>query len=262
MYYSADGAVLEKNPPLLFQEDPLGSHGNNLRFNEKSWTDTIVGYLNESRRFVQCVMANMTLMHRPYTWLVNLNIEQELTPKEICSHRARFSRKMRQSGIVAVSVIEPTWPNRVHYHLLLSSQQSEKELRRIIAESMPTDIPFHSWVERIYNPLWWARYIVKAKAEGILNGRVSKDIHGGKRLLFKPNLGFNKVGYIGEFWIRSRAKLWNEICERESHIADGLELPGVRASAKRTWELVSASVSLRVVERNFGYYAWMEANGE
>jgi hypothetical protein len=124
------------------------------------------------------------------------------------------------------------------------------------------DVPFHSKIEAIRKSLWYARYIVKAKVEGIVGGRVVKDLYAPKRLLFKPNLGFNKVGYIGNFWAtKSKAKLWDDIRERERQIAEGLELPGVREKAREIWELVSACVPLRVVERNFGYFAWMEANG-
>lgn len=101
-----------------------------------------------------------------------------------------------------------------------------------------------------------AHYVVKAKVKGrTRSGKLVEDLYGPKRLLFKPNLSIRKVGTIGDFWERSKGKLWQEIRDIEKKIGEGLEKPHVRRLATHVYELLGQTISLNTLERSFGHSA-------
>ncbi len=178
--------------PKIFQEEPLEWRPSS--FTLKSWTDTIAGYLYEAKKLSMCLWHNRRLMQDEYTWEVTINFEKELSPVDINDRWTKITRKLRESGIVALWVREPSRDNRCHHHLLLKNQITETELRRIVRESLPSrsELPTHTHIERIRNQWKYVWYITKAKIRTVVDGKEVKDKHRSKRLLFAPKLGLSE----------------------------------------------------------------------
>jgi len=121
---------------IVYQKKPLRSKPS--QYPAKSWTDTVEGYLNEAKQLTMCILRNRRLMRRPYTWLVTINFEVELEPSRIATLWTKISRKMREQGVVAIWVREPSRANKVHHHLLLRNPIDRANLERIVEESMPS----------------------------------------------------------------------------------------------------------------------------
>ena len=234
------------------------------RFKAKGWTDSTLGYLNEAKKLAMCLLRNRKAMSHPYAWAVHINLNVELPPKTVTCLWAAACRTLRRRGIDAFWVREPNRSNKVHYHLIVKNAIDKKDLERAIEEAMPDrkQVKWRKRIERIENEWFYARYIVKAKVAGHVKGRRVEDLYARKRLLFKANLKLEKYGVVGEFWERPKKTLWAEIREREKRIADGLEKPNVERLARyvyEEWLGPSPGLTLKQVERSFGYWADSEA---
>jgi hypothetical protein len=80
------------------------------------------------------------------------------------------------------------------------------------------------------------------------------DLYRHKRLLFKANMPFRKVGTIGDFWEqgKSKTKMWDDIKAIEKQIGEGLEKPNVKRLCKYVFDLLGGTVSLKQIERSYG----------
>jgi hypothetical protein len=143
----------------------------------------------------------------------------------------------------------------VHYHLILSSSHTEGELSGILADAKPEGVAWHTWMEPVKNPWYWANYILKAKKAGIRNGRLVADIYAHDRLLFVPNLPFNKVGTIGKFWVPSKAALWNQIVENAKMVEEGLKVSGVSDLCEWLHGQLKKELTLSDIQRRIGLHA-------
>lgn len=186
-----------------------------------------------------------------YTWSATINVEATLTPIEITEIWKKVCRKLNAAGVVALWVREPSRSNHCNYHLLVKSEQSQREVIKAIEHAMPDrgKIRWHKQVQPVKNQFQFIRYIAKARTQGFVNGKFVLDRHADKRLLFKPNLGLRKVGTIGKFWAESRAKIWADICAREKRIAEKRANPELRLLARRLHDLVGQDISLKKIER-------------
>lgn len=54
--------------------------------------------------------------------------------------------------------------------------------------------------------------------------------------------------------MKGKEAIWNDIKAKEKRIAEGLEQPNVKRLAQHAYEFVGGAVSLRKIERSFGYY--------
>jgi hypothetical protein len=112
-------------------------------------------------------------------------------------------------------------------------------------------------VEPIKNEWRLVHYVVKAKVEGRTGkGLLVNDLYRDKRLLFKANLPFKKVGTVGDFWEAGMTKkaLWRQIVDRERQIGEGLEDGRIRHLAHFVHAWFDGDVPLKRVERAFGYW--------
>ena len=185
----------------IFQTNPVFSKPS--QFKPKGWTDTTSGYIREANQWAMCVLRNRKLMKRPYSWVVHLNLNEELPPKTIKDMWPKVCRKLKGRGIVALWVREPNSLNKCHYHILIKSMISKTALMRAIEESMPSRqvVKWRKRVEPIKKEWRLCHYIFKAKISGHnKKGNFVKDLYRSKRLLFLAKLKFKKVGTIGAFW--------------------------------------------------------------
>src|SRR5262249_14880849 len=157
------------------------------------------GYINEARKLTTLILRNRKLAGEPYTWFVTVVVETVLSPKDTAALWTKASRSMRDAGIVALWVREPSKANKVHYHLLLRTRITEAMLRAIVKAAMPQRqdgqkrAGWHMNMKPVSEDEWWlAHYITKGKVAGRLNGRPVPDLYAKKRLLFVPGLPYNK----------------------------------------------------------------------
>lgn len=238
----------------IYQENPLDwrRHPHKL----KSWTDTVTGYLNSAEKLSRCILENRKLMGRDYTWAVSINIEIEMLPEEIGEFWTKICRKLRD-WIVALWVREASLSNHCNYHLIVKNEITKDELEEAIENSMPKReiVPWHKCIEPIINQIIYPRYITKAAVKGLVNGKLVRDKYRDKRLLFKPNLGFEKYGFIGPFWEISKTTMWENVQNSEKTIADGLKKPNIKPYAKHIHELVGKERTLKQIQRKYGIAA-------
>ncbi|MBX9679115.1 MAG: hypothetical protein K2X38_10165 [Gemmataceae bacterium] len=226
----------------------------------KGWTDTTLGYINEAKQWSMCVIRNRKLMKRTYTWAVHINLNREYPPDDISPMWKKVARKLEDRGIVALWVREPNRLNKLHYHIIVKNEISRADLMRSIDDAMPprSEVVWRKRIEPVINEWRLCYYVFKAKVKGYdKKGIFSTDLYRAKRLLFKPNMPFRKVGTIGDFWEqgKNKTRMWDEIKAIEKKIGDGLEKPNVKRLAKYVYDYLSGYVPLKKIERSFGYDA-------
>jgi len=244
----------------LFQTNPTFSKPS--QFKAKGWTETVEGYINEAKKWAMCINRNRKLMKRPYTWVVHLNLNEVVSPDYVAPMWVKTTRKLNRKGVVCLWVREVNRLNKIHYHIIVKNQISADALKEAIEYAMPprSEVMWRKRVEPIESQWYLAYYVVKAKIAGrTKKGRMVKDLYRPKRLLFKPHLGFRKVGTIGEFWEqgKSKTKLWQEIVDTEKRIAEGLEDGDVRRLIDHVHCMLGESVPKKTIERGIGS-SWSE----
>ncbi|MEI8019048.1 MAG: hypothetical protein WCH39_12675 [Schlesneria sp.] len=246
----------------IFQTNPVFSKPS--QFKPKGWTDTILGYMREANQWARCILRNRKLMRRPYSWVVHLNLNEELPPKTIKEMWPKVCRKLKDRGIVALWVREPNRLNKCHYHILIKNQINKSDLMKAIEESMPSRevVKWRKRVEPIKKEWRLCHYNVKAKIRGRnKKGIMVEDLYRPKRLLFLAKLKFKKVGTIGDFWGRgkNKKKLWDEIKAIEKQIGEGLEKPNVKRLCGYVYDFLDGYVPLKKIERSYGF--WSDSEG-
>lgn len=242
----------------IFQTHPTRSKPS--LFSPKGWTDSLDSYTNEAGKLRTLILRNRKLAGEPYTWHVTINVESVQTPTEIKTLWEKACRILRDNGIVALWVREPTKSGKVHYHLILRTRITRKELEKVIKAAMPTKQPgkkragWHKSIKPVTDDWQLAHYVTKAKIAGYVKGQRVADYYARKRLLFVPGLPFNKVGVIGNFWVKPKAKMWDDVKADEKKIAEGLAKPNVKRLAKHAHDLIGGYIPLKTIERSFG--AW------
>ena len=240
----------------IYQTNPVYSKPS--QFKPKGWTDTTLGYIREANQWAKCILRNRHLMKRPYSWVVHLNLNEEIPPKTIKEMWPKVCRKLKDRGIVALWVREPNSLNKCHYHILIKNLISKSDLMKAIEESMPSRevVKWRKRVEPIRTEWWLYHYIVKAKVSGEnKKGIMVKDLYGPKRLLFLAKLKFKKVGTIGSFWEqgKNKKKIWDDIKAIEKQIAEGLEKPNMKRLSEYVYDFLGGCVPLKKIERFYGY---------
>ncbi len=239
----------------IFQRKPHRSKPSIFRV--KSWTHSIESYCEEAKQLTQCILKNRRLMRRPYRWFLTINFEDVMEPALIKSRWKTACDNLRDNGLVAVWVREPSKTNKVHHHLLVKNNVTEEELARIVEKSLPSrkTMRWHKMIKPVKKGWRLAFYITKAKLSGVVKGRYVDDYYARKRLLFRANLGIKKVGTIGAFWEKPRKEIWQEIAAEEQQIAEAIERQDIRRYIKLVYDLLGETVSMKAIERSIGLHA-------
>lgn len=230
------------------------------KFQPKGWTDTVLGYIREAKQWAMCLLRNRRLMKRPYTWAVHINLNEEVPLDTIAPMWEKTCRKLNDRGLVCIWVRESNRLNKMHYHIIVKTSISIAELKRAIDDAMPSRkvVKWRKRVEPIINEWRLCHYVFKAKVNGYnKHGIMVDDLYRTKRLLFKANMPFRKVGTIGEFWEggKNKTKMWNEIRAIEKRIADGLGKPNMTLLVKHVYQLIGDTMPLKAIKRSLGYWA-------
>ncbi|MCE5302807.1 MAG: hypothetical protein LLF97_06815 [Planctomycetaceae bacterium] len=207
---------------VIYQTDPLYYPKTNTHHKPRGWTECVVGYLNEARKEAYRLNTNRKLANANYQWLITINVEVEQSPSEIKASWSGATRRLRKSGLVAHWTVEPTTSSKVHYHLLVLGEHTEKELRETVKKAM-SGVKHHCNVRTIpqddASQYEFCCYVVKAK---LPRGKC-KDINAKKRLLFVKGLGITKIGKIGDFWAKPKGGIWQDLVAEQKQIAKNLE---------------------------------------
>ena len=240
---------------LLYQTDPPLKTPS--MWKNKGWTDSIEGYMREADQLARCLMRNQRYMPNSYKWAVCIYIHVEMSPSEVKSLWTKAARRLKDEGVVALWVREPTKNNRIHYHLIVNDNIGKKQLADAIERAMPNraDISWHKQIKPIKSDYNYTRYLGKAKTAERKGGKVTKrDKWKAKRLLFQKNLGLKKVGCINKsFWIKPKKVLWKEISDIEKRIGDGLEQFGVEELAECVADMIGEP--LKDVRRRLAFHS-------
>ena len=256
-YYSkSDGKIYQTHPEF----SKASSH------QPKGWVETVAGYLRESRQWAICINRNRRQMGYGYSWAVHINHNDELSPEIITEIWSKACRILRKRKIVCIWVREPNRLNKVHYHLIVKSPVRKKDLASAIEAAMPPRSKYR-WrkrIERIKNQYRLANYVVKSKVPGVnRNGLYVKDLYREKRLLFCENIGFKKIGTIGDFWEggTNKKKMWKEIQGIEKKIDLARRDNNVLAAAKYIHEMIGDDFRypLKKIERSYLFFSDTEA---
>lgn len=240
----------------LFQPDPLFFRKQSFKL--KSWTDTVVGYINEADKLSRCMALNCRYLGRNYEWAVSINFEKVMGPDSVRAIWRQVCRRLKDAGLIALWIREPSLSNHCNYHLVIANHNYTKtELEQVIARSLPprSEVPSHKQIATIQSHYHYLRYVTKAKTTGQIGERTISDTYGPKRLLFKAGLNLRKFGTIGPFWSRPKRLLWAEIKQREQRIADGLKTPGMGQLIDHVSDLLQASLTYPQLRRSLGYFA-------
>ena len=248
----------------IYQENPV-FHKPSI-YRPSGWTETVEGYIREARKLTTLILRNRKLTGEPYTWFLTIAVETVIPPKDTAALWTRAARSMKDAGIVAVWVREPTTTGGIHYHMLLRTRITKPDLRAVFQAAMkpkktdPAGVAWHMNVQPVDDDDWWwlAHYVTKARIAGTVNGKSVADFYASKRLLFVPGLPFNKHGVIGKFWAKPKGQMWADVIATERKIADGLKKPHVERLAKHVYDFLGGTIPLKQIERAFGF----QANGK
>ena len=243
---------------IFFQTNPPYSKPS--QFKAKGWTETVEGYINEAKQWAMCINRNRMLMKRPYSWVVHLNLNEEVSAEYVAPMWNRVTRKLNRKGVVCLWVREVNRLNKVHYHIIVKNRISADALKEAIEYAMPprSEVMWRKRVEPIKSQWHLAYYVVKAKIKGrTKKGKLVSDLYAPKRLLFKPNLRFKKAGTVGDFWEqgKSKTKLWQDIIDTEKRIAEGLENGDVRRLIDHVHGMLGESVPRKRIERGLANWS-------
>ena len=218
------------NKPI-YQAEPkqMGKIG----FKEWGWTSTIQGWYNESSKWRGCA-----LKEKLQPWDVGINFEKDQTPSEIKDTWSKVGRNLRNKKVVALRIMEVTCDeqgkplNRVHYHLIIKSKHTQRELETIIDNSIPEGIPFHKHVKKVAKMFGYVSYVFKCKVAGRVDGKWVADKWEYDRILFAPHCGFRKIATVGKFWSKPVEVTRTEIAKYEKQLAENLKGKDVRGFVK------------------------------
>ena len=245
---------------LIYQTNPAQRQSS--LYPPKGWTDSVVGYVAEARRWVSCVTRNRRRMGRPYPWVVHLNLNRELPAAEVKAMWPKVCRRLRDRGVVCLWVREANRLNKVHYHIIVKAPLCRQAVAQAIEESMPprTEVRWQKRIEAIRDEWRLVNYVFKARIGGRRAGKYVPDLNARKRLLFHSSLGFRKVGVVGDFWEdgASKQSLWQEVQDEERRIAEGLRRPNVEEAARHVHQLIGGHIPLDRIRRSFGFFSESE----
>lgn len=232
-------------------------------FPDKGWTETILGAQKEAKKLKYCLVKNKELAGTPYTWFVTVNFHEAMLPKASAALWTKACRKLKDKGVKSFWSREVNSESKLHYHLILLSEHTEKSIKEIFTKSLPkkTEAGWHFSVKRIAANDWdLFAYVGKAKEPGLdADGMPIDDRYAEKRLLLKKGIGLRKVGSLGGFWVNSRARIWADCREVEATIARGLEMPGVVEAARDLYAVYGGDIPFKKIQRDLAYQAGFKA---
>jgi hypothetical protein len=206
----------------LYQPSPRRRNTFDSVTNRRSWTDSRETHQNAARREYHLLLTNP----REANHFITLKYLREFSAQRIRTTWTILKDLLKQQGIVAFSIAEITtrphvlsngsrryYPiNRIHYHLLVDSDLSERQLRDIFNHSAVDAGLMKNEFEVQYESIP-DRKTFERKCKYTLKF----DNFSEQAILFQPGTGINKVASIGRWFINadgtraSKDKMWKSI---------------------------------------------------
>jgi len=206
----------------LFQNP--GRRGNTFDSvgHRRSWTDSRATYQNAARREYYLLLTNP----RQANHLVTVKYLEEFTAQKIRATWLLLKESLKRQGIIAFVVIEITtnphvlpdgsrryYPiNRVHYHALVDSDLSERQLRIIFKCSCRV-----AGLERGEFGIMYESISDRQAFEHKCKYILKFDNFLEQAILFRPCIGISKICSIGRWFINSdgsradKERMWKSI---------------------------------------------------
>ena len=249
------------SPTLIYNPDPEGKKRDGC-FRDTGWA-TRDGYFYESDQLSRCLMLNREYLLQQgedYTFFVSLNFHLVLDPEAVKALWEEFTRNLRRKGFIGAWFREVSPTDHINYHLLARSHAglSKQDMTKLIGDCVPKGIPYHCQPEpfdacRAY---YACRYVTKAKTPKYVDGRLkSRDRWLGKRTFFLPDVGLQKYGKIGKFWVKPKDDLWQEIKDKEKRIELGMAEDGAEELVEYLHDLTEGYFGRDQLRRRVGYHA-------
>jgi hypothetical protein len=207
---------------LLYQPSPRRYNTFNRVKGRRDWRDSRETHENASRREYHLLITNP----RAANHLITLKYLREFTAQKICSTWSILKALLKQQGIVAYVVVEITarshflpdgsrryFPiNKIHYHFLVDSILSARQLRDIFNRSC-LDVGLIKNEFEVQHEIIPDRRTFEHKCEYCLKFNKFKD----QAILFRPGTGINKVASIGRWFVNadgtraSKDSMWKSL---------------------------------------------------
>ena len=129
----------------LYQRSPRRRNSYHTQPYRRSWTDSRKTYQNAAKREYDLLLAN----HRQANHLITVKYFREFSTQKIRTTWLKLKASLQQQGIISFVVVEVTtrrhifqdgryrdYPvNQIHYHFLVDSDLSKRQLRKIFNRS-------------------------------------------------------------------------------------------------------------------------------
>jgi len=208
--------------PLLYQYPGKRCNTYYTVKHRRHWTSSHETYQSAARREYQLLLAN----RREANHLITVNYFREYSTQEICAKWKVLKASLQQQDIIAFVTVEITtrpqtlpdgshkyYPvNRIHYHFLIDSVLSERQLRGIFKQAC-LDAGLVGNEFRILYESIPDRKSFEHKCKYILKF----DNFSDQAILFEPGTGINKICAIGRWFLNadgtraSKEKMWKTI---------------------------------------------------
>jgi hypothetical protein len=187
-------------------------------------TESIEGFLNDGKKHLSYIVESCIRTNRTFEWFVTINYEVILSIQQIKKEWLTFTKGTSRHhkddlAYFWVREITPSDPRRLHYHLgiLQGFCEDEETVEGILRKCLRGFSQYHMKVERPRDPYDLAPYMLKLK-----------DHQRDKILLFKPNLGLERVGQNRLFSPPGikKTKLLAGLKEKNNRVKEGSTLMG------------------------------------
>ena len=214
--------ALPRKYPVLYQSTPRRRNTYHRQKSRRDWSDSIETYQNAAKQQYYLLLEN----HRQANHLMTLKYLREFTAQEIRAIWSKLKALLKKQGIVAFSVVEFTtrskvltsggfWDfpiNTIHYHILVDSSLSERQLRDIF-NSACIEVGLAKNEFEVHYASIPDRTTFEHKCKYILKYDNFKDY----AILPQPKTGINKICSIGKWFVNAdgtranKDTMWKEI---------------------------------------------------
>ena len=197
-------------PPIhvkLYQTNPRKSSG---KFYCRTFTDSLESYERAVKKEYILLMRNFMHTQKFPDFHIMVNIYRPMAIKEFSRIRGKVFGILKESGIRAYYVHEPSEKSWIHIHALVNFDGTKEVLRKKVKEEfVRTGLEYgrdFRFKLKAVNPTYTdykrlCSYILKFNGQ-----RIEPRIP----LLFLKNLGLRKAGCIGCWFVKGKGKLWEE----------------------------------------------------
>ncbi len=186
------------NKPLLYHDlyQKKPDYHHNSKYTPNSWTSSVESAQYMGHKLQTCLYLNRRISQKPYRWFLTIYFHRLMTPETISEQWTEICGRLRRNGLIAFWIREFTIKSKVHYHLLIVNDISQKELERIVEKSVtrnPNTGTWHKQVKPINKDWNLLAYIAKSKVSGFVKGKYTVDKYAKKTTSLSSQFGTSQA---------------------------------------------------------------------